>query len=159
MFDFQVLRSKFVKFFLSVLKRQFKSFSIFESFFIIMTHKSSISFKLIHFLLWRKGSHQIPNFDTFECSDENLSNYSCHFPNHKSVFFQILHHSSMSWKMTPLYSFSSNNIYSAQKEPIKVNIFEIFECSSQNFSNSFCQVWNENRFLFKFSILLQCHER
>ena len=66
------------------------------SFFIVMTHNYSVNFKLIHFLLWTKGSHQSPNFDTFKCSGENFPNSSCHFSNHKSVFFQILHHSSVS---------------------------------------------------------------
>ena len=61
----------------------------------------------------------------------------------KAVFLQILHHSSMSWKITPLCFFSSNNIYFAQKEPIKMKIFEIFECSGQILSNSLCQFWNE----------------
>ena len=61
----------------------------------------------------------------------------------KSVFLQILHHSSMSWEITPLYFFSSNNIYFVQKEPIKVKIFETFECSGQNLSNSLCQFWND----------------
>ena len=49
----------------------------------------------------------------------------------------------MSWKITPLYFFSSNNIYFPQKEPIKVKIFETLECSGQNLSNSLCQFWNE----------------
>ena len=49
------------------------------SFFIVMTHDSSVNFKLINFLLWTKGSHQSPNFDTFECSGENLPNSSCQF--------------------------------------------------------------------------------
>ena len=49
------------------------------SFFIVMTHDSSVNFKLINFLLWTKGSHQSPNFDTFECSGENLPNCSCQF--------------------------------------------------------------------------------
>ena len=31
------------------------------------------------------------------------------------------------------------NTYFAQKEPIKVKIFETFECSGQNLSNSLCQ--------------------
>ena len=35
-----------------------------------------------------------------------------------------MHHFSMSWKITPLYFFSSNNINFAQKEPSKVKIFE-----------------------------------
>ena len=68
-----------------------------------MTHKSSANFKLIPFLLWTKRSHQSLNFDTFERSGENLPNSSCHFPNHKPGFLQILHHSSVSGKMTSLY--------------------------------------------------------
>ena len=125
-----------------MLKRQVSSSSIFVSFSIVMTHNSTVNLELIHFLLWTKGSYQSSNFDTFECSGENLQNSSCHFPSNKSVFLQILHHSSMSWKITPLYFFSSNNICFAQKEPIKVKILETFECSGQNLSNSLCQSWN-----------------
>ena len=106
-----------------------------------MTRNSSANFKVIRFLLWAKGSHQSSNFDTLECSVENLPNSSCHLPSNKSVFLQILHHSSMSWKITPLYFFSSNNIYFAQKEHFKVRVFETFECSGQNLSNFLCQFW------------------
>ena len=60
-----------------------------------------------------------------------------------------LHPSSVSWKITPLYFFSSNNIYFAQKEPIKMKIFETSKCSGQNLSNSSCQLWNDK------SVLLQ----
>ena len=67
----------------------------------------------------------------------------------KSIPFQILHPSSVSWKITPLYFFSSNNIYFAQKEHIKMKIFGTFKCSGQNSSNSTCQFWNDK------SILLQ----
>ena len=136
---FRVLESKFVKFFMSVLKQQASSSSIFVSFFIVMTHNSSVNFKVTHSLLWAKGSHQSFNFDTFKCSGEDLPNSSYHFPSSKSVFLQILHQSSVSWKITPLHSFSSNNKYFAQKEPIKVKIFETFECSGKNLSNSLCQ--------------------
>ena len=132
--------SKPVKFLKSILNRQVSSFSIFVSFFIVMKHNLSVNFRLIHFLLWTIGS-QSSNFDTFKCSGENLPN-SCHFPSNKSVFLQILHHSSMSCKITPLYFFSSNNIYFDHKEPIKVKIFETFECSGQTLSNSLRQFWN-----------------
>ena len=74
-------------------------------------------------------------FETFECSGQNLSNSLCQFWNDKPIPLQILYPSSVSWKITPLYFFSSNNIYFAQKEPIKVNIFETFECSGQKFVN------------------------
>ena len=40
--------------------------------------------------------------------------------------------------------FSSNNIYFAQKEPIKMKMFETFKCSGQISSNSLCQFWNDN---------------
>ena len=66
----------------------------------------------------------------------------CQIPSNKWAFLQILHHFSMPWKITSLYFFSSNNIYLAQKEPIKVNIFETFECSGQNLSTSLCQFAN-----------------
>ena len=106
--DFQVLGSKFIKFLMSILNWQVNSFSNFASFFIVITYNSSVDFKLILFLLWIKWSHQYLNFETFNCSGENLAYSSCHFPNHKSVFFQILHHPSVSWKITPLYFFRSN---------------------------------------------------
>ena len=127
---------------MSILKWQSNSSSNFESFFIVMTYNSSINLKLAHFLLWTKESHQGPNFDTFKWSGKNLPNFSYQFSNYKSLFLRILHHSSVPWKITPLYFFSSNNIYFAQKEPIKVKIFET-ECSGQNLSNSSCQFWND----------------
>ena len=112
-----MLGSKFVKTLISILKRQFNYSSNFASFFIVMTHNSSVKFKLKHFLLWIKGSHQSPNFETFKCSCENLPYSSCHFPNHKSVFLQILHYSSVSRK----YFFRSNVKYFVQKESIQVD--------------------------------------
>ena len=73
----------------AILKRQDSSSSIFVSLFIVMTHNSSANFKVIPFLLWTKGSHQSPNFDTFECSGENLSNSSCHFQTSNQFFFKF----------------------------------------------------------------------
>ena len=78
-------------------------------------------------------------FETFECSGQILLNSLCQFWNNKSIPLQILYLSSVSWKIIPLYFFSSKNIYFAQKEPIKMKIFEIFECSGQILSNSLCQ--------------------
>ena len=127
---------------MSVLKLKVNSSSNFALFFIVMTHNSTVNLKLIHFQFWTKGSYQSSNFKTFDCSGENLQN-SCHFPSIKSVFLQILDHSSMSWKTTSLYFFSSNNIYFPQKEPIKIKIFETFECSDYILSNSLCQFWND----------------
>ena len=108
-----------------------------------MTYNSTVNLKLTHFLLWTKGSYQSCNFHTFKCSGENLQISSCHFPSNNSIFLQILHHSLMSWKITPLYFFSSKNTYFAQKEPITVKIFETFECSGQKLSDFLCQFWND----------------
>ena len=107
-------------------------------------------------LLWTKESHQSPNFDTFKCSDENLQNSSCHFPNHKSDFLQILHHSSVSCKVAPLYFFRSNVIYFVQSG-IKVEILRI---SSAQVKIHQVLVITEatNKFFFEFCITLQCHE-
>ena len=52
------------------------------------------------------------------------------------VFPQILHQSSVPSNITRLYI-----IYFGQKQPVKVQIFEIFECWDQNVSNSSCQIW------------------
>ena len=115
----------------------------FASFVTVTVHNSCVNFKFIHLLLWIKVSHQSLNFQTFEYSGETLPNSSCDSPNHKSVFLQILHHSSTTeWcNITPLYFFRSNVMYFAQKKPIKVQILETFECSCQN-SPKFCHCWN-----------------
>ena len=86
---------------------------------------------------------KVETFETFNSSRQNLSNSLCQIWNDKSIPLQIMYLSSVSWKITPLYVFSSNNIYFTQKEPIKVKIFQTFKCSGQNLSNSFCQFWND----------------
>ena len=80
--DFWVLRSKFVKFLTSILKRQVSSCSVFVSFFIVITHNSSVNLRSYFFYFGHQGS----NFDTFECSGENLLNSSGNFPSNKSNF-------------------------------------------------------------------------
>ena len=51
---------------MSILNWQVNSSSNFISFFIVMTQNSLVNFKLIHFLLWIKWSHQSRNYMTFE---------------------------------------------------------------------------------------------
>ena len=107
----------------------------------------------MHFLLWRKGSHQSPNFDTSKCSGEILSYSSCHFPNHKSIFLQILHDSSVSWKITTLYISKLNVLYFAWKGLIEVQIFEIL--SARIKIHQILVIFERtNWFFFKFCITL-----
>ena len=82
-------------------------------------------------------------FETFKCSGQILSNSLCQFWNDKSIPLQILYLPSVLWKIIPLYFLSSNNTYFAQKEPIKVEIFETFECLGQILLNSLSQFWND----------------
>ena len=128
---------------------QVNSSSIFESFVIVMTHNSPVSFKLIHYQVWTKGYHQRPNFQTFNCSGENLANCLCHFWKHKFVFLQTLYQYWVALKTNRLYFLSSNIAYFGQKQPIKVQIFEIFECSDQNLLNSSSQFWTEKSIPFQ----------
>ena len=73
-----------------------------------------------------------------------MSNSIYQFWNEKSIPLQIVYPSSASWNIISLYFFSSNNIYFAQKDLFKMNIFETFECWGQILSNSLCQFWNNN---------------
>ena len=100
---FECLGQNLSTFLMLLLNWQVSSFSNFVSFFIVITHNSPVNFKLKHFLLWIKGPNKSPNFETFLCSGEILPNSSCDFPNHKSVFLQISHHSLLSWTITPWY--------------------------------------------------------
>ena len=114
------------------MNKKVNSFSHFTLFIIVMTHNSPVNFKLTHFLLCIKESCQNPNFETFKCSGENLVNSSCHFWKHKSIFLQILQQSSVLSNIAPLYFLSIKMIHFDQKQSIKVQIFETFECLGQN---------------------------
>ena len=118
--DFQVLWWKFT--FMSFSKPQVKIF--FKFCITFQCHERYICTFLGQTLnkLCTKGTNQSGHFENFECSGQNSPN-SCHFWNNKSVFLQILHHSSVSWDITPLYFFSWNFIYFQQKESIKVQIW------------------------------------
>ena len=144
---------------MSILKRQVSSSSIFVSFFTVMTHNFSLNFKLIHFLLWTIGSHQSSNSDTFKCSAENLPNSSCHFPSNKSVLLQILHHSSTSWKITPLYFFISNIHTLHKRSPLKWKSVRLLSAQVKICQIPYVNIETTSRFLSKFCIPLQFCER
>ena len=104
----------------------------------------------MHFLLWTKGSHENTNFDIFKCSDENLLNSSCHFPNHKSVF---LHDSSVSWNMLPC-TFLGQTLYTLHKrDQWKCKCFRLF--GAQIKIHQILVIFDtKNKFLFKFCTTL-----
>ena len=96
----------------------------------------------MHFVLWTKVSHESTNFDTFKCFDENLPNSSSHFPNHKSVFLQILHDSSLSWD-TLLCNFLVQTLYTLHKrDQSKYNFFLSFMKQNIGFSSNFAPLFS-----------------
>ena len=139
---------------MSVLKWQVNSSSNFALFFIVMTHNSSVNFKVIPFLLWTKGSHQSPNFDTFKWSGENLPNFSSLFSNYKSVFLQNFHNSSVSWKITPQYFCSSNN---KKRSQLKHKFFLLSSARIKICEVPHVSFETTSLFLFNFSMILHCH--
>ena len=125
-----------------ILKRQVNSSPNFVSLFSFMKDNFSVLFQLKQYILTQKEPIKVNIFETFEYSGQNLSNSLCQFANDMSIPLQILYPSSVSRKITPLYFFSSKNIYFPQKETIKVKIFETFQCSGQNLSNSLYLFWD-----------------
>ena len=142
---------------MEILKRQVNSSSNFALFLIVMTHNSSVNFKLILFLLWIKGSHQSPNFDILKCSGENLPYFSSHFPHLKSVFSQILHHFSVLWKITSMEFLGQtlNTLHNRNKWKYK---FLRLSSAWVKFHRILVILPTTDQFLFKFCINLQSHE-
>ena len=134
-----MLRSNFVEFLKPILKQQVASSPNFASLQFIKDY-SSVFFSSKNIYLALKEPIKMKIFEIFECSGQILSNSLCQFWNHKLIPLQILYLSSVSWKSIPLYFFSSKNIYFTQKEPIKMKIFEILECSGQILSNFYMPI-------------------
>ena len=87
-----------------------------------------LKWKFLRFWSARVKFCQIP-YSNFETTSRFLSNFFVFLQFHKRLFLCNF--------------FSSNNIYFAQKEPVKMKIFEIEECSGEILSNSLCQFWND----------------
>ena len=115
--------------------------SNFAPFFIVMTHNSFVNFKVIHFLLWIKRSHQSPNFEIFQVLWWKfaifLLSFSkpevCFSSNFASLFSVMKDNSSRLFlvKRYILYTKGTNQSRN----------FKNFECSGQNWPNS-CHFWN-----------------
>ena len=98
-------------------------------------------------------------FETFECSGEILSNSLCQFWNDESIPLQILYPSSVSWKITPLYFFSSNNIYTLLKRsPLQWKFWRLMSAQVKICHISYVSFEMTSQFLFKFCIILHCQD-
>ena len=121
-----MLRSKFVKLLAPVLK-QVNSSPNFASLFSLMKDNFSVLFYSSNNLYFsQKESIQIKNFETFKCSGQNWSNFSCQLWNEKSVPLQVLERRLILFKVWIEGSHQNPN----------------FECSGKNLSYSSCHFRN-----------------
>ena len=78
----------------------------------------------------------------------------------KSVFLQILHQSSASSNITPLYFFSSNSTYFDQKKYKKMQILEIFECSGRKIGQfPYVSFKTAGQFVLQICTILHYHDK
>ena len=82
-------------------------------------------------------------FESFECSGQILSNSYADFEIMSRYLSKFCIPLQFHEGLLLCTFFSSNNIYFAHKEPIKVKIFETLERSGQNLTNFLCQFLND----------------
>ena len=149
-----MLRSKIVKFLMSVLSWQVDSSSNFAPFFIIMTHNSPIKFRLVHFLLWKKACHQSPNFETLKYSGKKLRNFPCHLQRYKSDFLQFLY---QPWVVSNILSKLKNYILWSKAFHYSVNFFRFLSARVKILETPYVNYEMTSQFFFRFFITLHCH--
>ena len=123
---------------MSFLKAQVSFPSSVWSIWSDIKHNSFVLFSSNIIYFGQKQPMKVQTFETSEGSDQNSPN-SCHFLNNKLVVLQILHHSSVSWDITPLYFFSWSFIYFQQKASQSTNLVK-FHVRMGSFYN----VWAKN---------------
>ena len=77
----------------------------------------------------------------------------------RQIPLSILYPFSVSWAITPLYFFSSSNIYFAQRKLIKMKFLRLSSARVNFCQISYANFETKNWFLCKFFITLQFHER
>ena len=104
----------------------------------LMTHSSYEIFKMKHYMLWTKKPSKC-NFSDLNALMKVHPIPHAIFETTRSGFIQILHHFSVSWKITPRYFCSSNLVYFGQKEPIE-----------KKFSDFWVVRWKLTKFLMSY---------
>ena len=154
-----MLRWKFVKFLLSILKRQVDSSPNFV-YLCSFTKITPLYFFNSTNIYFAQEEHiKTKLFEAFKCSGQNSSNSSCQFWYDKSIPLQILHHFSLLWHVTPLWILSSYFFYFGLKDSIKIPILRLSSALVK-----VCQIRHvifqtTSQFFFIFFITLQCNGR
>ena len=73
----------------------------------------------------------------------------CQFWNYKSIPLQILYPFSVSWKITPLYLFSSKKYILLKRSALKWKFLRLSSARVKNLSNSSYQFWNDQSITFQ----------
>ena len=131
---------------------------MFASFLIVMTHNSTVNFKLIRFLLWIKQSHQTHNFETSKSSCEKFAKFFISFKEVPISFptnFASIFSASC---IIPLSLVSSKMIYFGQKQPIKVQIMRFLSVRVKIHQIHYVNFELAAQFHFEFCIIIHCHE-
>ena len=125
--DFRVLGSTFVKFHMSILNWQVNFSSNFASFFIVMTHNSSVNFNLMHFILWIKGLHQRPILRLSSALVKIFQIPHAIFQTSSQLYFKF--YMILQCHILVCYILCTEGTNESE-------IFDTFECSDQNSPNS-----------------------
>ena len=130
----------------------------FTSIFSATKHSSSVLSKFKHYRLWLKAIRWRANFwDLWVLRCQNSLNSSCQFWTNKSIPLQILHHSPVSWRITPLY-FVAQILYTLVKgSPLKGKFVRLLSAWVKIGQIHYVNFETTSHFLFKFFINLQCH--
>ena len=113
--DLLLLALNFTKFFMPFLEPTVNFSSNFVWLFSFTRHYSCVLVHLKLYMLSTKRAHQSTSYCSFECFNERSPNSWCFFETTRSAFIQILHHCSVSWKITSLY-FLAQTLYNLDKK-------------------------------------------
>ena len=142
---------------MSVLKWQVNSSWNFALFFISMTHNSSGNFKVVPFLLWRKGSHQSPIL-TLSSALVKICRISQVFFQTTSQFFFKICISLQCYERQLLCTFLAQTIYTlVTKSQLKHIFFRLLSTRVQICEVPLVNFKTTSQFLFNFCIILLCH--
>ena len=155
-----MLGLKFVKFLMSILNWHVNSSSNFPSSFIAMTQNSPVNFKLIHFLLWTKGSRQSPPVFRISSFCWKFPKFLMSFlkaqvsfrPSVASTFIAIKHNSSILYLAQRLYTLLKGS-------PLKCKFLRLSSARVKTHQTPHLNFEMTSQFLFQFGIFFYIHDK
>ena len=109
--------------------------------FSVATHNTCETFSLKQHMIWTKRAHQCKIFRLLVALIKVHPILHAIFETTRSEFIQILHHFSVSWKITALYFLAQTSYSLGTNNPSKWN-FQTFLWLGENSPNSSCRIWS-----------------